>query len=79
MYLHKAYTPFCYNMAKGFIMCMQYQRLAKPQKKNFRTKDMKEHIPYDSSLIEHGDPDFVDMRVKKTTRKEKGFFEKFFS
>ncbi len=27
--------------------------------------------------MENGDPDFVDMRVKKTYEKKKGFFEKF--
>ena len=54
-------------------MCMQHQR------KSFRTKETKEHISYDSSVMEHGDPDFVDLRVKKTVMKKKGFFEKFFS
>jgi hypothetical protein len=58
---------------------MQHQRPAKPQKKSYRTKDTKEHIPYDSAVMEHGDPDFVDLRVKKTIKKKKGFFERFFS
>lgn len=60
-------------------MCMQHQRPAKPQTKSFRTTDTKKHIPYDSSLMEHGDPDFVDLRVKKIPKKKKGFFEKFFA
>ena len=60
-------------------MCMQHQRPSKPQKKSFRTKDNKEHIPYDSSVMEQGDPNFVDLRVKKSVEKKKGFFERLFS
>lgn len=54
-------------------MCMQHQRPTKPQKRSFRTKDTKNHIPYDISVMENGDPDFVDLRVKKTIEKKKGF------
>jgi len=60
-------------------MCMQHQRPSKPQKKTFRSKESKEHIPYDSSVMERGDPDFVDLRVPKPVEKKKGFFEKLFS
>ena len=59
-------------------MCMQRQRPTKPQKKSFRTTKHDKHIEFDSSLMEHGDPDFVDMRIKKTLKKKKGFFQKLF-
>ncbi|MCH9814426.1 MAG: hypothetical protein K0U47_10860 [Epsilonproteobacteria bacterium] len=58
---------------------MQHQRPPKPQKKSFRTKDSKAHIPYDSCVMEHGDPDFQDLRVRKVTKKKLNFFEKLFS
>ena len=57
---------------------MQQQKPAKPQKKSFRTTDHDKHIEFDSSLMEHGDPNFVDMRIKKIPKKEKGFFKNLF-
>ncbi len=60
-------------------MCMQHQRPAKPQKANYRTRDTKKHTPFNRSLLEHGDPEFKDLRVKKVTKKRKSFFEKLFS
>ena len=60
-------------------MCMQHQKPAKPQKKSFTTTDVQSrHIEFNPSLMEHGDPDFVDMRVKKMVKEKKGFFEKLF-
>ncbi len=60
-------------------MCMQHQRPAKPQKASFRTKDDRKSVKLDRSLMERGDPDFKDLRVKKTPKKKKSFFEKLFS
>jgi hypothetical protein len=57
---------------------MQHQKPAKPQKKSFRTTKHDKHIEFDSSRMEHGDPDFIDMRIKKISKKKKGFFRSLF-
>jgi glutamate mutase epsilon subunit len=58
---------------------MQQQKTTKTQKRSFRTTEYDKHIEFDSELMEHGDPDFIDMRIQKLTRKKKGFFESLFS
>ncbi len=60
-------------------MCMQHQRPAKPQKTSFRTKEVRKRTPFNKSLLEHGDCDFKDLRIKKTPQKKIGFFKRLFS
>ncbi len=59
-------------------MCMQHPPVVKPQPKKYRS--VKKHQALNRDVLEYGDKDFVDERVRKTLPKaKKSFFQKLFS